>query len=87
MPALTAQEFVHRDYSASLGTERLLDLYENMLLSRKLEHSGKIPLLLSLDKVKLRRPVVPGDQLILESENIRVKARTGHGPFLVGSRP
>jgi len=49
-----------------------------LLLSRKLEHSGKIPLLLSLDKVKLRKPVVPGDQLILESENIRVKARTGH---------
>ncbi len=49
-----------------------------LLLSRKLEHSGRIPLLLSLDKVKLRRPVVPGDQLILESENIRVKARTGH---------
>jgi UDP-3-O-[3-hydroxymyristoyl] N-acetylglucosamine deacetylase/3-hydroxyacyl-[acyl-carrier-protein] dehydratase len=49
-----------------------------LLLSRKLEHTGKIPMLLSLDKVKLRRPVVPGDQLILESENIRVKARTGH---------
>jgi UDP-3-O-[3-hydroxymyristoyl] N-acetylglucosamine deacetylase / 3-hydroxyacyl-[acyl-carrier-protein] dehydratase len=49
-----------------------------LLLSRSLEHSGKIPLLLSLDKVKLRKPVVPGDQLILESENIRVKARTGH---------
>jgi len=31
-----------------------------------------------MDKVKLRRPVVPGDQLILEAENIRVKARTGH---------
>jgi len=49
-----------------------------LLLSRKLEHTGKLPLLLSLDKVKLRRPVVPGDQLVLESENIRVKARTGH---------
>lgn len=49
-----------------------------LLLSRKLEHSGKIPLLLSLDKVKLRRPVVPGDQLVMEAENIRVKARTGH---------
>lgn len=49
-----------------------------ILLSRKLEHTGKIPMLLSLDKVKLRRPAVPGDQLILESENIRVKARTGH---------
>jgi UDP-3-O-[3-hydroxymyristoyl] N-acetylglucosamine deacetylase / 3-hydroxyacyl-[acyl-carrier-protein] dehydratase len=49
-----------------------------LLLSRTLEHTGKIPVLLSLDKVKLRRPVVPGDQLLLESENIRVKARTGH---------
>jgi UDP-3-O-[3-hydroxymyristoyl] N-acetylglucosamine deacetylase/3-hydroxyacyl-[acyl-carrier-protein] dehydratase len=49
-----------------------------LLLSRKLEHTGKIPLLLSLDKVKLRRPVVPGDQLMLESENIRVKSRIGH---------
>jgi UDP-3-O-[3-hydroxymyristoyl] N-acetylglucosamine deacetylase / 3-hydroxyacyl-[acyl-carrier-protein] dehydratase len=49
-----------------------------LLLSQKLEHTGKIPVLLSLDKVKLRRPVVPGDQLILVSENIRAKARTGH---------
>lgn len=49
-----------------------------LLVSRKLEHTGKLPLLLSMDKVKLRRPVVPGDQLILEAENIRVKARTGH---------
>jgi UDP-3-O-[3-hydroxymyristoyl] N-acetylglucosamine deacetylase / 3-hydroxyacyl-[acyl-carrier-protein] dehydratase len=49
-----------------------------LLLSQKLEHTGKIPVLLSLDKVKLRRPVVPGDQLILEAENIRAKARTGH---------
>ena len=29
-------------------------------------------------QLQLRRPVVPGDQLILESENIRVKARIGH---------
>ena len=49
-----------------------------LLLARKLEHTGKIPMLLSLDKVKLRKPVAPGDQLVIESENIRVKARTGH---------
>jgi UDP-3-O-[3-hydroxymyristoyl] N-acetylglucosamine deacetylase/3-hydroxyacyl-[acyl-carrier-protein] dehydratase len=60
-----------------LVVEALAQL-SGLLLSRKLEHTGKIPVLLSLDKVKLRRPVVPGDQLILESENIRVKARTGH---------
>ena len=49
-----------------------------LLLSRKLEHTGKLALLLSMDKVKLRRPVVPGDQLVLEAQTIRVKARTGH---------
>lgn len=49
-----------------------------ILLSRKLEHTGKLAMLLSMDKVKLRRPVVPGDQLILVAESIRVKARTGH---------
>ncbi len=49
-----------------------------LLLAHKLEHTGKIALLMSLDKVKVRRPVVPGDQLVLEAENIRVKARTGH---------
>ena len=49
-----------------------------VLLSQKLEHTGKVAVLLSLDKVKFRRPVVPGDQLILEAEAIRVKSRTGH---------
>lgn len=48
-----------------------------LLMSRKLEHTGKIAVLLSLDKVKLRRPVTPGDQLILEAESVRAKARTG----------
>ena len=48
-----------------------------LLLSRKLEHAGKIAVLLSLDKVKLRRPIIPGDQLILEAEAVRTRARTG----------
>ncbi len=48
-----------------------------LLLSRKLEHTGKIAVLLSLDRVKLRRPVVPGDQVLLEVEAIRGTARTG----------
>lgn len=46
-----------------------------VLIAQKLEHKGKIPVLLSLDKVKLRRPVVPGDQLILEAEATRVRSR------------
>lgn len=49
-----------------------------ILLSQKLEHTGKIAVLLSMDNVKFRHPVLPGDQLILEAETIRVKARTGH---------
>ncbi|MFK7961786.1 MAG: UDP-3-O-acyl-N-acetylglucosamine deacetylase [Phycisphaerales bacterium] len=48
-----------------------------LLMSRKLEHTGKIAVLLSLDKVKLRRPVTPGDQLVMEAEAIRTRARTG----------
>lgn len=48
-----------------------------LLLSRKLEHTGKIAVLLSVDRVKFRRPVTPGDQLIIEAQSRRVKARTG----------
>jgi len=49
-----------------------------VLLSQELEHKGKVAVLLSMDKVKFRRPVTPGDQLIVEAEAIRVKSRTGH---------
>jgi UDP-3-O-[3-hydroxymyristoyl] N-acetylglucosamine deacetylase/3-hydroxyacyl-[acyl-carrier-protein] dehydratase len=49
-----------------------------ILLSQKLEHTGKLAVLLSMDKVKMRHPVVPGDQLLLEAVAVRVKTRTGH---------
>lgn len=49
-----------------------------ILLSQKLEHAGKVAVLLSMDNVKFRRPVLPGDQLVLEVETLKVKARTGH---------
>lgn len=49
-----------------------------LLLSQELEHTGKVAVLLSLDGVKFRRPVVPGDQLVLEATARRVKSRTGH---------
>ena len=59
-----------------------------LLMSRKLEHTGKIAVLLSLDKVKLRHPVTPGDQLILEAESIRAGVRTAalQCKAFVGSR-
>ena len=47
-----------------------------LLLSSTLEHTGRVALLLSLDKVKLRKAVTPGDQLVLEAETIRANART-----------
>ncbi|MCH8241357.1 MAG: UDP-3-O-[3-hydroxymyristoyl] N-acetylglucosamine deacetylase [Planctomycetes bacterium] len=49
-----------------------------VLLSQELEHKGKVAVLLSLDKVKFRRPVRPGDQLMLEARTIRLRSSTGH---------
>lgn len=49
-----------------------------VLLDQRLEHKGKIPVLISMDKVKVRHAVVPGDQLLLEAVAVRVKSRTGH---------
>ncbi|MFN0006372.1 MAG: UDP-3-O-acyl-N-acetylglucosamine deacetylase [Planctomycetota bacterium] len=44
-----------------------------VLLLRKLENTGKLAVLWSIDKVKLRGAVVPGDQLRLEVETLRSK--------------
>jgi UDP-3-O-[3-hydroxymyristoyl] N-acetylglucosamine deacetylase/3-hydroxyacyl-[acyl-carrier-protein] dehydratase len=49
-----------------------------ILLSQKLEHTGKLAVLISMDKVKIRQSVVPGDQLVLEAVTVRVKSRIGH---------
>jgi UDP-3-O-[3-hydroxymyristoyl] N-acetylglucosamine deacetylase/3-hydroxyacyl-[acyl-carrier-protein] dehydratase len=48
-----------------------------ILLMRKSDNQAKVAVLLSLDGVKLRKSVVPGDQLRIEVETIKVKARTG----------
>ena len=47
-----------------------------VLLLRKLEHTGKLAVLWSIDKVKLRAPVEPGDQLRIEVETLRWKGET-----------
>ncbi|MDX1681511.1 MAG: UDP-3-O-acyl-N-acetylglucosamine deacetylase [Phycisphaeraceae bacterium] len=49
-----------------------------VLIGQNLEHTGKLPVLLSLDGVKLRKPVTPGDQLVLEAESIRMRQRIAH---------
>ena len=43
-----------------------------LLFAQTLEHTGKLALLLSMDNVKLRKTVVPGDQLILTAEVVRI---------------
>ncbi len=48
-----------------------------VLLLRKQENLGKLAYVVSIDRVKLRKPVVPGDQLRMEAEVYKIKARTG----------
>ncbi|MFM8385720.1 MAG: UDP-3-O-acyl-N-acetylglucosamine deacetylase [Planctomycetia bacterium] len=48
-----------------------------LLLLRKLELSGRLPVLMSIDRVKFRRTVVPGDQLRLEAETLRLAGGRG----------
>jgi len=47
-----------------------------LLFAQKLEHTGKLAVLLSMDGVKLRKAVVPGDQLILIAETEKMRKRT-----------
>lgn len=48
-----------------------------VLLLRKMENTGKLAALWAIDKVKLRGRVVPGDQLRLEVETLRMKGEIG----------
>lgn len=58
-----------------------------MMLSPE-ENRGKIAYFMSISNAKFRKPVVPGDQLILEIEAGRLKSRTGqvHGRALVDGK-
>jgi UDP-3-O-[3-hydroxymyristoyl] N-acetylglucosamine deacetylase/3-hydroxyacyl-[acyl-carrier-protein] dehydratase len=49
-----------------------------VLIGQKLEHMGKLAVLLSLDRVRLRRPVTPGDQIVMEAETVRIRDRIAH---------
>lgn len=46
-----------------------------ILFLSKREHSGKLAYFTGIDKVRFRRPVVPGDTLRLEAELIKIKGR------------
>jgi len=47
-----------------------------LLFAQKLEHTGKLAVLLTMDNVKIRKSVLPGDQLILISEAGKVRSRS-----------
>lgn len=46
-----------------------------LLFAQKLEHTGKLALMLGMDGVKMRKSVIPGDQLILTAEASRVRSK------------
>ncbi len=46
-----------------------------LLFAQKLEHTGKLAVLLTMDAVKIRKSVIPGDQLILIGEADKVRSR------------
>lgn len=48
-----------------------------VLMLSKPENHGKLAYFMSIDRVKFRKPVIPGDQLILEVEVIKLRTRTG----------
>ena len=41
------------------------------------EHRGKLAVFAGIDKVRFRRMVVPGDQLIIHAELLKVRANIG----------
>jgi len=48
-----------------------------VLLREKLKGEKKLAVLMGIDGVRFPRPVLPGDQLLLEAEAMRVKTRSG----------
>ena len=48
-----------------------------IILLNKREHHGKLAYFMGIDKVKFRKPVVPGDQLVIEADLGKLRSRTG----------
>ncbi len=47
------------------------------MLLGSLNHAGKLAYLLGVDNFKFRKTVTPGDRVVIESEAMRIKERTG----------
>ena len=62
------EEFFQGHFPGKLQIEALEQAVGLLMLE-----PGKIPLFMSIDKCKFRKPVVPGDQLRLEVEKLSVR--------------
>ena len=60
-----------------LQVEAMAQLAGVLLMSYQ-QDRNKLPMLMCIDKAKLRRPVVPGDQLVLEATVLNANRRGGH---------
>lgn len=49
-----------------------------ILLGRDLAREGKVAMLMAIDNVRMRKPVRPGDRLIIEAESMGIRPRIGH---------
>jgi UDP-3-O-[3-hydroxymyristoyl] N-acetylglucosamine deacetylase/3-hydroxyacyl-[acyl-carrier-protein] dehydratase len=47
-----------------------------VLIAASLDREGKVALIASIDAIKLRRPIVPGDQIVMEVIGDRIKAHS-----------
>lgn len=50
----------------------------SIILLRQPENQGKIGYFMSADKVKFRKPVMPGDTLFIESEILKIRRNIGY---------
>lgn len=59
-----------------------------IMIADRVERSGKLTVIATIDEVKMRRPVVPGDQLRLEVSCLRLRTASAHvrGTALVGGQ-
>jgi UDP-3-O-[3-hydroxymyristoyl] N-acetylglucosamine deacetylase/3-hydroxyacyl-[acyl-carrier-protein] dehydratase len=49
-----------------------------LMIADRIDQSRYVALIASIHNIKIRRPVVPGDQLLLEVNSLRLKDRTAH---------
>jgi 3-hydroxymyristoyl/3-hydroxydecanoyl-(acyl carrier protein) dehydratase len=59
-----------------------------ILISHRYDPDRHLAMIASIDDVKLRRPVVPGDQLLLEIDRFRARSKMAeaHGVARVGDQ-